>query len=746
MLQPDINEAKKFIGALYGDVGARLTFQFYKEDGSGALTAEFGTLDEKWDRLVNLNQNKYAICIMINQGDFKVRAPRTNPPDADGNEDAGTDGRKTENVIALTALFTDRDSDNPQSDTSPLHPSIVVKTAHGEHRYWLLKPGEDLKQFTPAQTQLIKYFNTDKKPKDLPRVLRLPGFFNQKPDLTAPVMIKIQEINDRHFTISEVLAAYPIPIEVEAPSAEIRNEVPTVEAFALAQSYVENYTPSEDGHTHEAGLAASAYFCVTLGLNAKEAYGYFKRWDAKNRVSKQLSEGQIHALLRSTVAKRKEGILKAKKAAKDAKKHKCITEPTKHIAFHIGSGTYFLFDGKSWEPDNVGQKQAIKYAITKSRDKDELICIECDHPYAIKNFKTTDFAPYKPIEFRDANNNLILNTWVEPTIKYAEGRFPSITKIIQRMVNYDESSERYWNHWLAFKVQHPEMMNGHAIVFVGAHGTGKSSLMSAIFDILGRDNCYKVEQTSLTKPYNSHFATKCFINANEIEAPKRSPDALASKLKGYIADATVEVEAKGSSRYSIPNHASWVFTTNYEDALFLEKGDRRFTIFNDGIVGKDVPEEHSNFIKTLWEVGNVKTPAFKAEVAAYAWYLQHLEVDLGLISSPLKTQAKVEMTEAHLPMTIEFMNDLEFRGLKALAIDIPEFLTLTLVEKGGYVVGNVLYKCFQKWCKDNKSPQVFIPSSKALYRALATKYTKTKKEVGIVFQDIPLNSKLQGVA
>jgi hypothetical protein len=55
------------------------------------------------------------------------------------------------------------------------------------HAYWLVD-GEALEQFTSVQEQLIERFSADRSVKDLPRVMRLPGFLHLKHE---PYVVKV---------------------------------------------------------------------------------------------------------------------------------------------------------------------------------------------------------------------------------------------------------------------------------------------------------------------------------------------------------------------------------------------------------------------------------------------------------------------------------------------------------------------------------------------------------------------------
>ncbi len=117
-------------------------------------------------------------------------------------------GRSSRNIQAVRALFIDKDDGPMDESRVTIPPSMRVRTPGGEHAYWLLAPGEHLDDWKPAQQVLIQHFQSDPPIHDLPRVLRLPGFWHCK---RTPTLIDQVWYGDttRRFTIAEVMRAYP---------------------------------------------------------------------------------------------------------------------------------------------------------------------------------------------------------------------------------------------------------------------------------------------------------------------------------------------------------------------------------------------------------------------------------------------------------------------------------------------------------------------------------------------------------
>ncbi|MBZ0104613.1 MAG: DUF5906 domain-containing protein [Sulfuricella denitrificans] len=160
--QPDIAQAQRFLALLAKDQPVSFqTFDDSEAKNPALARILHGTLDQHGKALAALNAQGAGVFIMVNQGDGK--------------------GRKAGNVIGIRALFVDLDG-------APLEPvlacgvapHIVIESSPDRyHAYWLVADCP-LDRFTALQAALAVKFNSDPKVKDLPRVMRLPGYWHQK--------------------------------------------------------------------------------------------------------------------------------------------------------------------------------------------------------------------------------------------------------------------------------------------------------------------------------------------------------------------------------------------------------------------------------------------------------------------------------------------------------------------------------------------------------------------------------------
>lgn len=176
-LVPDLVEAQRFLDLL--GPGEEFTFQTFDDDKylkrKDLSKVLHGTLKQHQEELTRLQRKGAGVFVMVNAGDGIVRENRKTC-------------RCKENVFGIRALFVDLDGSPLDPVLAAHHPDIVVESSPGRwHGYWLTKDCP-LEKFTDYQARISKKFNGDPKVKDLPRVMRLPGFWHQK---DTPCMTRI---------------------------------------------------------------------------------------------------------------------------------------------------------------------------------------------------------------------------------------------------------------------------------------------------------------------------------------------------------------------------------------------------------------------------------------------------------------------------------------------------------------------------------------------------------------------------
>jgi hypothetical protein len=271
---PNLQYAKQHVQLLTGDEDTPITFQTFPDhDGESRYAPQFfhGTVEECWPRILKLIEAGHGIFLMVNSGDFQ--------------------GRSSQNVIGVRALFTDQEDEEVRKYLEHYRPSFVIQSQRGPHSYWRMRDGEPLDQFSPAQQQLASHFKTDPKVKDLPRVMRLAGSLHQK-DPAKPFLVYVKEAHtERCYTIAELLAAYPAPEpqkkakKEQAPRPRSENSSRTVRStgtsrIAQAKQYISTQPPAIENQGGDAATYELACAVVRgFDLDEEDALAAFADWN-----------------------------------------------------------------------------------------------------------------------------------------------------------------------------------------------------------------------------------------------------------------------------------------------------------------------------------------------------------------------------------------------------------------------------------------------------------------------------------
>ncbi len=180
-------------------------------------------------RQVSLKENQYPIDGDINPDEkiipYKIIAGLDKLNDLGAgifmtiNETDGR-GRKQSNVTKVRSCFADFDGTDLPS-TFDERPSMIVETSPGNFHVYYFAALEDrhsvpLQAFKTLQQSIAHRFNSDPKVCDLPRVMRIPGFYHRKKE---PFLSHVVDYTGTRFTFGLLVELFP-PLPVKQWSAE----------------------------------------------------------------------------------------------------------------------------------------------------------------------------------------------------------------------------------------------------------------------------------------------------------------------------------------------------------------------------------------------------------------------------------------------------------------------------------------------------------------------------------------------
>lgn len=229
--------------------GEPITFQTFAEGSKRAGLAHIrhGQPEEHEAELQRLNDRGAGVFFMVNTGDGK--------------------GRTAANVTAVRALFVDLDgAPLAPVEACGLEAHALIESSPGRfHAYWLVADCATAR-FSGLQRALAARFQGDATVHDLPRVMRLPGFYHRKGE---PFETQVLRLNQAlPYTVQEVIERLhlrPAPaVQTPAPAPRATRDGPMFAAGGRNQALARLA-----GKLRRGGLSGDAIEAALLQTNAE---------------------------------------------------------------------------------------------------------------------------------------------------------------------------------------------------------------------------------------------------------------------------------------------------------------------------------------------------------------------------------------------------------------------------------------------------------------------------------------------
>jgi energy-coupling factor transporter ATP-binding protein EcfA2 len=137
--------------------------------------------------------------------------------------------------------------------------------------------------------------------------------------------------------------------------------------------------------------------------------------------------------------------------------------------------------------------------------------------------------------------------------------------------------------YIAHCVQFPGKKIRWAILIQGAEGCGKSFLAKVIGTILGEDNVKFLSNDAIRSQW-SDWTIGTQVNViGEIRVAGHNRHDIMNRLKEAVTDDRISVTQRNRSVRTERNLTNYVMFTNYQDALALMHGSRRYFIVKSAL-------------------------------------------------------------------------------------------------------------------------------------------------------------------
>lgn len=272
------------------------------------------------------------------------------------------------------------------------------------------------------------------------------------------------------------------------------------------------------------------------------------------------------------------------------------------------------------------------------------------------------------------NNQKLLNTWVDNSISASEDNVKyarPFLRLIYRSLcdgeelhsnptvemdmlveqvqtgNYTNNDFKFLIMWLAALVQKPGINLLTNIFLCGSQeGVGKGTLITVMNLVLGSNMVTKLNTSDVMRGWTDHLLGKVLVEVNELKPETTAkqgwgPERWATWIKENSIEEEVSISGRGRTPIKTLNIGNYIFTTNDENPIYLDKSDRR----NYLIKTTDDPQWVEYAIQFNTQIAN---PHAQELACGFRWLLECVDIDLAYISKAHINQFKKDVIEGSI--------------------------------------------------------------------------------------------------
>mgnify|MGYP003634113593 CR=1 FL=1 len=310
-------------------------------------------------------------------------------------------------------------------------------------------------------------------------------------------------------------------------------------------------------------------------------------------------------------------------------------------------------------------------------------------------YSSCDFMPYnKTIQTDRSVYNLFEG--FNPNIYGASITGKKRTKLItpyldlvQELCGGNDEHALYFHKYIAHIFQYPDKRPPIAIIIKGKQGTGKNMVLDAIGNML--DGKHYITSSRPTDFFGEHaegYYRKLLVNLNEAEG--RDTFEFEGKMKSFITEDTLTMNAKYMRPITIKNHARTIITTNKSNPIPIDTKsvDRRYVVFQTTDVYLN---KSSKFWTGLYS--HFRRPTFMS--ALYQFFMDMDVENTNWIKGRPITQAYKDMCALYSPVEAlffeHFHDNQEWQNFDCN--DETDEVTIPISE---------LFRLYEQFCKVNR--------------------------------------------
>ena len=245
-------------------------------------------------RQVSIHEDQYPI-----DGDIDPTTPIMKPEIIAGLEklndmgagiymtinETNVNGRKATDITRVRAVFSDFDGE-PLPDSFDEAPSMIIESSPDKYHVYFFVDDFPLESFKIIQEAIAAKFRSDPVVKDLPRVMRVPGFYHQKAE---PFLTRVLEYTGNVYTYGAIVDIFP-PIPCKQWSAP-KYQTPK----QYTSEFRGQYGTSQGGRNHHMTRRIGGMIAKGLAWSEIEQ----EAWKEAAACNPPLSESETRGVLKS---------------------------------------------------------------------------------------------------------------------------------------------------------------------------------------------------------------------------------------------------------------------------------------------------------------------------------------------------------------------------------------------------------------------------------------------------------------
>jgi len=286
-------------------------------------------------------------------------------------------------------------------------------------------------------------------------------------------------------------------------------------------------------------------------------------------------------------------------------------------------------------------------------------------------FTDTDYLPTLNLFKRTALLSYEITTKINYQELYSKliSNYKRLYLLLQNNIGEDNSIEWFLN-WVSMEINQPQDIKTTFII-IGEQGSGKSILAEEIFkeNIYHFSNVSILDNKTIKDNFNDIYNYKSFIIMNEVSTMDlKENNQIAQDLKRLITDGSYINRGMFKSGVEKQKTFNIAFTTNKNEPVQIENGDRRFSVFGRG---KKLLELES--VDNLLKENNEDFDSFiinvKVEIREFLYLVKSLKYDKNVAIQPIMTELKkkiIAKTNTKEDLMKSYFNTRKYEELESL--------------------------------------------------------------------------------